>query len=402
MLYRLAREILWLAIMLAGAEKIFRRPLWPNRWRLGERLGWEWPEPSPQPCLWMHAASLGEAKGLWSLARMLADHPASFVLTVNTVTALEFLSRQIQSTEEPSRWRVVLAPLDHPRLIRKFLSHFRAQTLLLFEVELWPHFILTSRRMGKPVFWVSARLTPRARRHYALFPGAMRTLLRSVDWIQAQSDAEVEILRGWGAANVETGADLRGLHYLDAGGPELPAWSERRGVAFLSLHADEIPFVLPAIRALPDETVFVFPRKSKDIPCFQVALEGLGCELHSRQPDGSRLIVDSFGKVPEFLRRCHAAVIGGSFVQRGGHNLWEPLAAGVSMVIGPHYWNQTFLALRLAASGLLRIVDGALDPEILRKPDADPGPACREFVAREREALRSAVERVRGQLTLIP
>ena len=396
-IYRIAWEpVLFFANALAGLK------LFP-RWRLNERLGRNWKPPSGQPAIWMHAASLGECKGLWSLAQSLQDLPVSFILTSNTTAGLEFLSRQIESSEKPHRWQAVLAPFDHPRIVQRFLDCFQIKALLLFEVELWPHFILTAKRNQKPVFWVSARLTPKAHHRYAKFPGAMQAVLGALTWVQAQSEEETKELQSWGCKSVDVGGDLRGLHYLNASATKKKtrAWEDLEGVAFISLHAAEIPCLLSAIELRSKDTpVFVFPRKMEEVAHFQNALEPLGFALHFHHSENRLLIVDSFGKVGEFLKRCHTAVIGGSFEPRGGHNLWEPLAAGVSMIIGPHHWNQDYLVHKLEAAGLLKLSNAPLDGEILQKPNVDPSSPCQDFIETEKALLSTAINQIRARLLL--
>ena len=349
----------------------------------------------------MHAASLGECKGLWALAQTLSDLPVSFVLTTNTTTGLDFLSRQIEAVEDPKRWRAVLAPFDHPSVVQRFVQHFQIKSLLLFEVELWPHFILTLHQQNKPVFWVSARMTPKARKRYGRFPETTRSLLGMLNWVQAQSEKEAAVLRKLGCKNVEVGSDLRGLHYLhshtyEKTGMNSLNWNDRKGICFLSLHADELAAVLPAIQILcPQNPLFVFPRKMEELDRFKNRLIPLGFVLHSQNPNALLILVDAFGHVPEYLKRCHTTVIGGSFSPYGGHNLWEPLVAGTSMVIGPQHWNQNYLVHKLEKAGLLRISNKSLNAEILQKPETDPGHACREFMEREKQiSVRRNAHRV--------
>ena len=400
---------LFVVQVLAVLENILGGRIWPKRWRLRERLGWRWPEPLSGKTIWLHAASLGECKGLWALAEslkeLLKELPVSFVLTANTTSGLEFLSKRIASLEDSQRWRAVLAPFDHPAIIGRFLQRFRVQALVLFEVELWPHFISTTRKNGKPVFWVSARLTPKALRYHRLFPKTARTLLGKLSWIQTQSGEEANALRSWGCKSVSVGSDLRGLYYLHSLHNIFQSarkdWTRCLGVAFISLHQEELGAVLPAIKNIDSSNpLFVFPRKMEELRHFQNALMPLGFDLHSQNPDSPRLIVDSFGLVAKFLERCHAAVIGGSFAPYGGHNLWEPLAAGIGMIMGPHYSNQNYLAQKLAAAGLLHIANGPLDGEFLRKSDGDPGPACREFAAQENRILLESLASIRRLVSI--
>ncbi|MCD6023532.1 MAG: 3-deoxy-D-manno-octulosonic acid transferase [Fibrobacteria bacterium] len=397
-LYRLAWEpALMAARALASLEKASGRDLWPRRWRLAERL-----EADGNPgntvsntnvTLWMHAASLGESKGLWAAARFLAeDRPdRSFVLTTNTVEGLDFLRARVRAAGAPARWSVALAPLDHPRVVRKFLDRHGVRALVLFEGELWPHFVGETKRAGKPVLWISA-LAPRA-------PRILRPVLQGLDWTLAQTEAGAARIRRAGARAVETGADLRGLHYLGERpqrAPEIP--DARAGIALVSLHADELRAILPALAGpLGNIPLFVFPRKLDSLPAFRAALEPLGFTLRSADSRAARQIVDAFGLVGETLDRCRAAVIGGSFAPHGGHNLWEPLAAGVSMAIGPWHAGQDYLVKKLAAAGLLKICPHAPDLAALHaRPDSRT--ACRQFVETEERSLRAGLETLRTRL----
>src|SRR5690606_4796524 len=98
----------------------------------------------------------------------------------------------------------------------------------------------------------------------------------------------------------------------------------------------------------------------EESPLFVRALAPSGFSLHSQNPRATRVIVDTFGRVGETLARVRTAVVGGSFgpsARIGGHNLWEPLLAGTFIVIGPHHDNQAYLARRLEAAGLSRVMD---------------------------------------------
>ncbi len=412
-LYDAAWEpLLWCLRAAAWFERRAGFALLPASWKLPERLARPSPIPIPPSgerggAVWMHAASLGESKGMWALARTLADLPVRFVLTVNTVAALEFLQARVRERKDQERWHVRLAPPDHSRIVKRFVDMLDIRALILFEVELWPNWMAGVRSAGGAVFWVSARVNARARNRIGWFPGVFRAMMEQVDWAQAQMEDDAELLREWGCARAEAGGDLRGLHSLEGmaatqDGRERSdrvAWKERRGAAFVSIHADELPALLPFLAdARNEDPVIVFPRKPEELPAFRKALEPAGFVLHSVRPHATRSLVDSFGLVDAALARGRIAVIGGSFAPHGGHNLWEPLAAGVWMVTGPHHDNQKALATRLQDAGLLRISARLGDGDSLFAPDADPGEACANFARRERATLAVAATRVRETL----
>jgi 3-deoxy-D-manno-octulosonic-acid transferase len=425
-LYRAAWEpALWFVRVLAALEKVAGGPSTrfgrlsavPLRgrpgWRLANRLGTDLSNANrsdstgARPTVWLHAASLGECKGLWAFAQTLRAPDTRILLTANTTAGLDFLRAQISREASPGNFTARIAPLDHPRLAQKFLRTFNVRALVLFEVELWPHWIqAASQNKGAdvPVLWISARLTKVARRRYAgspLFAAALRRVLRGIAWTQAQTDEDARALRDLGCLDVEAGGDLRGLHYLF--GSRLAPDSERPGIAFVSIHAQELPAIVPGISAVGTESpLIVFPRKMHELPEFVKALAPFGFALDSERPDADRRIVDSLGCVPEMLGTVRIAVIGGSFVPRGGHNLWEPLLAGCRIVIGPHHGNQEYLARKLAAAGLLRVAANAngLVRELKAAAETDENlPVQRaEFIDGERALLLRAALRARARV----
>ena len=386
LLYRIAWEpALLLVRALAAVEKIAGGKLWPTRWQLTERLngvekrGNLYVTHLLKPGIWMHAASLGECKGLWAVAQALAEDKAlTFVLTSNTVDGKTFLSNKIRATGMEARVQARLAPLDHPREVRRFLRHDNIGALVLFEMELWPHFIGETKRAQKPVLWISALLNARAARRF-------KPVLQQIDWVLTQED----------------GGDLRGLHYLEEYRAHPRPAATRAGIALVSIHADELGAITPALQAVHgDYPLFVFPRKMESLPAFRAALEPLGFELRSTNSRAARQIVDAFGLVGETLSQCRVAVIGGSFAPHGGHNLWEPLTAGVSMVIGPWHESQQYLVGKLTAANLLSVVTSVPDLDRLHDSftKAPPEGLSRLFIKKEQSLLNVSLEMLRKRL----
>jgi 3-deoxy-D-manno-octulosonic-acid transferase len=56
-------------------------------------------------------------------------------------------------------------------------------------------------------------------------------------------------------------------------------------------------------------------------------------------PDKALFLGDTMGELPVLIAGADAALMGGSLVPVGGHNLLEAAAAGVPVAIGPHAFN---------------------------------------------------------------
>jgi 3-deoxy-D-manno-octulosonic-acid transferase len=365
----------------------------PRNWRVTERLSPDSPWPGSVRPLWLHCASLGEAKGLWAVARVLpAELPV--LLTAATASGTDYLARQCAPFEATRRAR--LAPFDHPGLIETFLERGGLRGLCLYEAELWPNAVSACARRGLPITLAAGRITPEALRRYRCFGDASRRLLDRMAWIEAQSEGDRARLASATTSPVLSGSDYKASAFLP--GPALRE-GPRTGFAFVSLHLAELRLLLPILPAIQARSDLVlFPRRPGEFAAFAEQLEPLGFSPASHRPDARHVWVDGFGQVMARLPRCHTAFVGGSLIPHGCHNLWEPLAAGCRILVGPHYHHQRALAEPLLARGLARMIS---DPAALAAlPDADArhAEACAAF-ARELEigmqtSLQACRERI--------
>lgn len=370
--------------LAAALDRIMRVTLGagfvPARWEASGRLSEGAARGNLQDTVWLHGASLGEAKGLWALTEKL---PGRLVLTANTAEGLAFLRERSRAREDVS---VAVAPFDHPALVQAFIDRHGVGSLCLYEIEWWPHFILACARRGIPVLLVAARCPARlrGRRFWS-------RVLGEVSWIQARGDDDASRFRALTSAPVEIGFDFKAAYFLKR---SLPRAARRDRFAFLSLHAAELDFFLPVLpRLMNRHPIAVFPRHLAELARFRAALAPLGFILHSQSPSARHLLVDAYGKVAELLPDCHSVFVGGSLVKAGCHNLWEPLMAGLAIHHGPNVEAQEPLAGRLARKGLAATVTRAEEAESWEAPEPGRAEACARFVEDLKQALEESLER---------
>ena len=111
----------------------------PARWP--ERLG-KASLPRPEgPLVWLHGASVGETTALTPLVAALTADGTAALVTSGTVTSAKMLATRL-----PAGAMHQFAPLDLPRMVDRFLDHWRPQALVLAESELWPTMLDAARR----------------------------------------------------------------------------------------------------------------------------------------------------------------------------------------------------------------------------------------------------------------
>ena len=80
-------------------------------------------------------------------------------------------------------------------------------------------------------------------------------------------------------------------------------------------------------------------------------IESKGININS-----SVMIIDSIGKTSLLYKNASAAFVGGSLVERGGHNIIEPAFFECPIIIGPHMFNFESIAEEFLKTGSCRSV----------------------------------------------
>jgi len=402
---------------------------------LGERLGFSFPSlgnlPLDHPgAIWLHAVSVGEVLSGVSLARRLKEAYPERPLVVSTTTITgQALARERLTFADA----VIYFPLDWGFSVRRALRAVRPSAVVILETEMWPNFLREARRREIPVLFVSGRISDRSFARYESYLGVfgfflrpfLRRALSGVTTFLAQSEKDAVRIRALGAAadRVRVSGNLKYDLELPENTP-LANWLEaearRRGRAPIivagSIVANEEPLALIAFGTLqgehPHALLVLAPRKPER---FEAAAEfideshrkflrrsQLGVPTPSKAPspngaptipdDVTVLLLDSIGELASLYRHADGALVGGSLVPSGGHNILEPAAFGKIPVFGPHMENFAEIAARFVAAGAAIQVESPEDAgvawiDLLRNP---------ERMQRMGETARGLIEGSRG------
>ncbi|MFO1105910.1 MAG: 3-deoxy-D-manno-octulosonic acid transferase [Amaricoccus sp.] len=333
--------------------------------RLPERMG-RTDRPRPDGRLvWFHAASVGEAASLLELLRRLEQgRPDLYCLvTTVTVTSEQFLEERL-----PERCIHQFVPVDVLPWIEAFLDHWRPDLAVWTESELWPATLAATSARGIPMLLINARISQRSFRRWRLLRGMARALLRRFDRILAQDDLAGEQLVALGADP----ARLAVIGTLKEGAAPLPHdEAERKRITralagrpvwlAASTHSGEeemaVAAHLQARRALPMLAMILAPRHPVrgDGLAERLRAEGFSVAQRSKAepvgPDTDIYLVDTLGEMGLWYRIASVSFIGGSLVEVGGHNPFEPALLGSAILHGPHVRNFAEAYARLKAAG---------------------------------------------------
>ncbi|MBI4881929.1 MAG: hypothetical protein HY812_20070, partial [Planctomycetes bacterium] len=312
---------------------------------------------------WIHAGSAGEMAAAAALARFLGERRPDVEVVLSSVTAagVEVARRLL-----PESTAFVL-PLDLGPLARRVVRRVDPALLVLVELELWPNLVAAAWARGAGVAVANGRIgaTTSARLR---FPGARRFVgLDRVGLFAVQDDECRRRLCGLGVpaervlvtGNLKVDAPQSAAPDRAAARLALGIEPAARVLVAGSTHGGEEALVGRAARALAEESPFPFwlivaPRHAERLAQAEKDLQNAGLaplrltRLRAQglaRAAGGRagatvVVVDTMGELAGLYAAADLAVVGGSLVPGiGGHNVFEPVLAGVPVLVGGHHRN---------------------------------------------------------------
>lgn len=364
----LAMPLLLLRLAVRGMRHGGYHRRWPERFGFFRR-------PDARPSLWLHAVSLGEVNAAEPLiTALLAQYPDTpLVVTTGTPTG----SQRVHQLFGDAVFHVYL-PFDLPFAVRRFLRRVRPRLGVIVETEIWPNLFYLCRRRGTRLLIANARLSSRSLRGYVpVLKSLMKSVLGCVTHVAAQSQLDAARYRLLGATGtkvtvvgnlkfdmpVKNEQVARGSEFRRRWGSSRPVWMAA------STHAGEEEAALQAhirvLKHLPDALLLLAPRHPERFPLVERLVRDQGFVLATRQVDvlpqqrTQCLVIDALGELLAFYAAADVAFVGGSLVPVGGHNILEPAALGVPVLVGPHTHNFEGITNTLLKQQAVRRVESA-------------------------------------------
>jgi 3-deoxy-D-manno-octulosonic-acid transferase len=359
-LYSLLLYLLLPGVLLRLWLKGRRMPAYRRHWR--ERLGLD--VPRTDGAVWLHAVSVGEVRAAEPLVRaLLARKPAQpLLITVMTPTGRQTV-RQLFGNSVLCRY----LPYDLPGPVQRFLSALQPVMAIFMEVELWPNLYAGLAARGVPLYLVNARLSENSLRGYQRLGNLIRRTLCAVKHIAAQTEVDKArfVQLGVAAENVSVAGNLkcdarlptdlatRAQQLREQLSTRQPIW------VAASTHEGEEAVALEAHVALlqqyPHALLILAPRHPERAATVvrQCDRKGLNCRLFSASPfaDASVLLIDQLGQLVYCYAIADVAFVGGSLVDKGGHNPIEAVLAETPVISGVHLNNFADIYAQLQQAG---------------------------------------------------
>lgn len=370
-------RFIYTLIFIIALPVIFYR-LWVKDKKVpGYRIRWPerfgiYPAPSQlKPIVWVHAVSVGEVVAATPVVkRLLLNDRVQVMITTMTPTGstrvIETFGKQVLH---------VYAPYDLPWTVAAFLRRTKPILAMIMETELWPNMLHECAKRHLPTILANARMSERSARGYLRFRKTSQALVNCLSHVAVQNAEDgTRFIRlgltpdklsqtGSVKFDVQIPADLnRTAQALKL------AYGDRPILVAASTHEGEDAILLTALHHIlehvPNALMVIVPRHPERFDDVSALCRNrFACVRRSQgqTPTATTQIVigDTMGEMMLFYGIADIAFVGGSLIERGGHNMIEAACWGLPILCGPHTFNFADISKRLIACGGMITVHNA-------------------------------------------
>ena len=309
----------------------------------------------PERPIWIHAVSVGEVQSAASLIRRIKNRSTyPCILSTVTQTGRSMAEKLLSGVVD----KIIYSPFDSRKFITRALDSINPRAYITMETELWPEMLYQVHSRNIPAFLANGRLSDksfnRLRRTKYFWQGVLESLTKLM--LRFDEDKRKFMALGvpeekiivTGDCKVDTLIDRRKLAR-----PDKWTWL-RRGEAPLfvagSTHQGEDDVIIAAFRIVrkrfPESRLVIVPRHPERA-LMTVASALPYPELHSEllsridqgcnqnQADIDIIVIDKIGVLFDLYSIADAVFVGGSLVNKGGQNPFEPALFGLPAIHGP-------------------------------------------------------------------
>lgn len=296
--------------------------------------------------IWFHCASVGEVNTTLPLLHELHKHDPnlSFIITTNTVTGASIIDKQRKSFIKHA-----YLPIDWTSSTQRFINTINPTALFIIETELWPNLVNVCKRAQINITILNGRLSPRTTETNKWVASIYRRTLKNINHIYTRSDVDKDHFLKLGASEDQTTMTGNLKYALSSKIITPQDLTKRCYVIAASTHDDEEQQIADCwLKLNRDELLVIAPRhperKNKIFEQLSLLTDKIVIRTDNTEitDDTKIFLLDTVGELLTWYVSADAVIMGGSFADRGGHNVIEPAQQGKAILYGPHMENFQF------------------------------------------------------------
>lgn len=314
--------------------------------------------------IWFHAASLGEyEQGLPVIQEVKKQFPEhKIILTFFSPSGYEVRKNT------PFADAVVYLPMDIHSNARNFIQLVRPEMTFFIKYEFWPNYLRELKKRNIPTYLISG-IFRENQVFFKWYGGFYRQALKAFSYFFVQNESSKVLIQKLGYYNVSISGDTR----FDRVSRSL---IQDNDLPFIERFKDNKPVLVAGSTWPKDEEMLLdFINDSKSIK-FIIAphnintpqIENFVKSIRKKVVlfsgmEGKNLsdydvfIVDTIGILTKIYSYADVAYVGGAFGTSGLHNILEPAAFGVPVVIGPNHQKFPEAAALINMGGCISVKD---------------------------------------------
>jgi 3-deoxy-D-manno-octulosonic-acid transferase len=341
----------------------------PYRLRLAERLG-IFKAPNFKDSIWVHAVSVGEIIAATPIIQKIQEKLAGQNIVVTCTTpAGSYMANKLFG--KFNNILHVYFPFDVNFAINNFFKKTKPKLLIILEKEIWPNLIVNCSNNNIPIIIANAQMSNRSFRRYGLVRPLIAWILQKIAFISAQTKFDAYKFKKFLGNKLDIIA-INGNTKFDSVIQNIksnittitrPTWIAA------STHPGEEELIIKAhqiiLNTIPDVLLILAPRHiercSNIVNIIKNNSQDINISIRSQQsikiPEGHVYLADSLGELNLLYSMSNVAFVGGSLVPFiGGHNVLEPAALSVPIIVGPYTANCKQIVTKLELARGLFVV----------------------------------------------
>lgn len=319
------------------------------------------------PLFWIHTLSVGETTSALPLIKEIRKTQPNAILILSVTThSGRRLAKKVSSGIVDC---VISSPLDILPVVHYFLKRIQPDCFLLVETDFWPNILHLLKKKGIPAILINGRISDASLRGYRKMSFFFQPMFQNLDALCLQSKEDRDKLLSLGIPqeklhilgnlkfDTQPAQNKTLLNELTL---QLP--KNRLRLIAGSIHAGEETHLLQAFLTLqkdfPSLYLIIAPRNLDRVPAIekQCAQKGLKTQLRTKQQGAGNgtseiFLLNTLGELATCYQLAEIAFVGGSLVEKRGHNPIEPALFAHPVLFGPHMEDFNAIAAELVKAG---------------------------------------------------
>lgn len=373
-----------------------------------------------QPVVWFHAVSVGEVMAATAVIKEFRQQLPDYRILLSTITETgqDTARRQLKDIAS----LIFYHPLDLTPLVTKYLNAIQPAIYIIMETEIWPNMLIAAKQRGVKIFMVNGKISDRSFRFYSWGRGVMQPALKAIDAFLMQTEEYQQKVKALLGTNHNV--FVTGNCKFDINIPPLTEeerrqiqekWriaNEARIIVVGSTHPGEEEIMLEVYKTVRKEItqlkMILAPRHPGRFDTVYHLIKNKGFRVQRTSApaveDPEIILLDEIGKLARVYGVGEIAIVGGSFVNIGGHNLLEAAAHKIPVIYGPFMHQQPEITEIMNSSGggfqvnvdnLAQTLIGLLKNDTARK---QAGELAQQAVSKNRGSTKKSIEIIRQYL----